>query len=735
MLPDIFRFSLKQDINTWYYWNNGLQTTTSPTIAAGYLRRHPILWQDSESKWTRSRSNFGLIRTTAMNYTFVEDGKNIIRTVYNQGGIESKIYIVIERLSDDGSHYDVFFSGQLDLLNYDFGQLFNGSPIGVNVPVIEGGLSAALNAAENTPFEFALDTTQDARNINMDGIYVQSDAQFIVPNNTSTPIALGNILSTYFSALEGYSAGITVSKLAGTGQILRDLNNDFCYEATINQSARLVFSKIYINFFWPGTETTNARVELWIRYGQAGAGQVDLSIWSPPGGAYISPGQSTTYYIANATATISLNAPAGSNPGDRIAVYWRIKTQTGAYVGTNTNELKVLDDNGKFDIFTTQRNAPSLAASLRYVEVVGKLLDAISGTPNTLQSSILNNPNAVLKDSRPYHCRLTSAQALRQLTTTANGTPTLPKIRVTWRDIQSDLVNCFGLAIGLANNKVVIEPLSYFFNQNNKLADLGEVNLVSVQPTKDYFANSAKWGYPSKTYDAVNGLDEPNTLAVWKYPITSKTADPDNTCAVIRRDMYGIEDTRINRTGKNTTDASSDNDTFLIETEANMVSGSYPLYRPQNNYTQPANTGLLFPTTAYNLAQSPKRNVLRNGGFQHGFLNKQNSSYITYQTSDKNNSQLAIDLGSGVVVERSNILVSSLDPALFNPHIFHIEVISPLTMPSIMAGTGNGYFGFTVQGVYYKGFPMEVGVKEAAESSYQMSLLCTADTDISTLGV
>lgn len=744
-LPAPFRFSFKADPTTWYYWESGfLQTSATERYFDA-----PDKWRLSEVSWTRSLEARGLIRKLASPYNYLTESASMLRSLFYNGSIENKVYFLIERLSQYSNEYEEFFSGRINLATYSNGAVYNGRPRSVTAATIEGGIAQQLDTAANLSYDIPLEDF-DSDFMYFEGLTLRGSYRWLLTPLGSTfslgqgmlamaqpfvlqegdyPVATTN--SPTLHNMGGYSNSDWGGASGGSGDPVDYAYANFLLEAGQDMDARVYFYTP--TFYYSNT---------------SGAGQVvklKVEVIVVPSGAspYAFSQRAVIYQDANLNAgsnrTVAIDVSSSMialNAGDRVylvAYFFLVSGPGAASVDFNYAE-------GKTVIETEFKLPDTKARCYTYETLIKKLLYKITGLNDILVSNFFNNPNLKVVDCYPANLRVTSGDALRELYTNAAGVATTPAIRISWNNLVKDMRCRLGLGYSVREGLVVISPVDHFFRQDTILADVGEVKSFTDEPARDYFSSSGKWGYPTRTYDKLNGLDEPNTAAEWKYPQISLPKEDDNLCP-FRSDMYGIEYTRSNLANKLTTDSASDNDTFVIETEAltstytEIVGGlpvgiaAYAMYRPQNLYAQPAQTGLLFYETAYNLTQSPKRNLLRSGNVLRSMLYHLDNEFITFQTIDKN-SKMSIDLGSGVITESANIRVSDLPAPFMKPQLFHIEAVMRQTFVEAMRLNPDGAIRFYENGIAYKGYPIEVGVKGPDDNSYNMTLLCTADTDL-----
>jgi hypothetical protein len=123
---------------------------------------------------------------------------------------------------------------------------------------------------------------------------------------------------------------------------------------------------------------------------------------------------------------------------------------------------------------------------------------------------------------------------------------------------------------------------------------------------------------------------------------------------------------------------------------------------------------------------------MRHGNNTRSVSYGKESAEVTFQSADKN-AALVSNIGSGIITENSNVRIDTLRSAYYKPYKFKVEVKSPDNYLRAIENTPYGYFSFKYQGKKYKGYPLKSGIRPMYPILYTFELLCTADTDISTL--
>jgi hypothetical protein len=168
-------------------------------------------------------------------------------------------------------------------------------------------------------------------------------------------------------------------------------------------------------------------------------------------------------------------------------------------------------------------------------------------------------------------------------------------------------VFCLGLGFQTIAGalKVVIEPLSYFYNKDSLILDLGVVSKFKVRNNLKGYYNTVEAGFAKLDIQQTNAIDEFLTLRRFKDALTQISAKLTIT-SKYKASGYEIESQR--RQIGSTKDSKLDEANFLISV---IRDGLGYLAKRTEGYTTVSN--LFDADTVYNLDFSPAR-IVRNWG-------------------------------------------------------------------------------------------------------------------------
>ena len=372
------------------------------------------------------------------------------------------------------------------------------------------------------------------------------------------------------------------------------------------------------------------------------------------------------------------------------------------------------------------------------------------GKSDLLQTDIDPGENGYY-DLNPAATRFVSGDALRGLFQNNDGNYDPPKIRTTFADFAQDafVSACAGIGVekdGSGNDIVRLEHLRHFFDADTLICDLGSsISNFSMSPYTQDMGNNIKFGYADQSYDDVNGKFEFNTEYGYRSPLLPVLKDVDYK-SPYRADMYGASFTSVNLSGKTTTDAGSDNDTFKIacnispSTEGG-VTGYFPA--PPNPGTDVTiNSGIPDSLKEYvfNLPLAVCRQIARMMPFlKSTYTVKDPNIYL--QSCKKNKNVASVFDGSAPMNDYGNKDLSTFtndyDSPLWKPKIFSFEAEPPADFAAQMTTSPYGVIGFTLVddripdgSTYMEGFVLEAGYTPGNNDKYNFKLLCSPNTTI-----
>lgn len=679
----------------WSYFidSNGLvQKQFQPKM----LNSVPSNFSEMELKWGRSNMYAGLQQTYSVAGQFVQDAAKILRHITYTKGSEGILKLRIYKTNKQfggGLKRELFFESEFDLSKFERQTDFVASML------MEGGAEKLIRAFENTDFEIDVDADPDAIPVFADGILFKNTLNFKVMgyqipanNDYFLPVVYlnrdGITDATILSSTENYQPVLTGADLtAGTNWMFK----------LVNQGT-FTF-RIYGSIKFRNTAGIPRN------FGYQFRGALGTVYFSSPSTAYAAG--STTELAFDQTITVSLIPLAVLEE----SFFFQI------IPGQDSFELIETDIKIAFDF----RYKPTIIKALPGLVLFKRLLKKILGVEPTVSSNLLNDATDIV-----FLC----GDSIRGLAGSKIKTSLTKFFQF------NHMVHCagFDLLKDAGGNTIAVLEKRIDFYKNEQIVDVGEVAKFTDKIDEDFLFNEIVIGYPVQDYGEVNGRGEFNTTNKFTTPIkrTVKTLDLQTQ---YRADMIGAEITRINLQNKTTTDSGSDNDVFVFNIE--KTTSSDPIYSPDPFYrldrsVNASATGLIHAPSAFNIKLSPTSCLLNHGWYLRSCLFFHGDDKIIFQTNDKN-ADLQYNDGTRVITEKSDIQISSLPAAVFQPFQLQITTSIPKTLVSILTPKPKGFIKFSANGYQWKGFILDVGVKPVTEEEQTWKLLCEVTNQMQNL--
>src|ERR1051325_3764317 len=546
----------------------------------------------------RNDTYYGPYRNFTIPLRFVLDAAKILRTLVYTAGMETNIYLTIEKFNLDTYKYELWYKGEIDLSK------MKDSTDYFDVNIAEGGFMKALKANEDVEQEIPIGN--DAQTVIIDGIELKQSTNSLVQGSQDIlNYVAGQLPAFTIISSEGTQVG-TDAKTTAFHWITTDANsaiigtNDPVYKAT-------VAGNLIINNDWSFKTGYDAqdnpladpatRVKVDIRVFSGGVIAQTINIYSSDKlGYYDNYGRVLQLHNVTGEYTIPLNIADEVyiivyvtplhlpdevfGGGELVHVFWTDFQDQTFTPGTVT-----------FGVYTKYPETYHLGypAGVFYK----KLGAAAFGADYNFISSILD-PVQV------------GTQYRSLFITSGNGVRRIPnsKIKSKFKDFFAAMNVIKNLGMYNLGNNVFLESKKECFT-GNIVADLGQVKDLQVSFAAQHLFNTIKIGVANKDYDDVNGKNEIHTTFNWTTPITRVVAEL-NLVSPYRWDSYGWEYTRINLDGKNTTDNEADNDVFIMDCIGEKDQTGHIIWRPFRQVFVQVN-GVLAPNSLYNISLSPGR--------------------------------------------------------------------------------------------------------------------------------
>lgn len=721
-------YLINPDTNEYYKWTRagGVRVTATKTA----LVHEPDHWKETQIRWERSRTFFGLARNFSTPYEFVEDGAHILRSIFNTQGVNGKCKLLIDQLVSTDGTYTELYSGDLD-----FSQ-FKGTKTGVQINIMEGGLVDTITNALDVQQQVLLDPG-DATRIQLDGIYLQSRFQYInvyQQANRATNATPHNIHFIPLSLVTGLTEDPFDS---GEG---RDVSHDDVgpppfatnyYHFTCYKTGQFTFSlNRDFMYFLNGTALAPIKLrvylEIWSSSDPSATMLDQQLLFEDPN--WLNPGDSRTIpLVVNYVA----NMVAGNIAVIYVDDYWDVAGTPPSDVWQITYPESTdicLTITGLFRLSATETKAYLM--SELWAKLVDKATDGeYSGTSDYLEDGSITKDDAY--GLVPSNLYITVGDAIRGIDTTHN--PSVhedPYFKTTLSDAIKSMFAVAGLTLNLdiPNGEAQLIPLAEVFDKTYEIADLGFVSGLRVSVANDIIFNILNIGYPDSQFQSVlDGKYDYNDRWQWKLPLY-KLAKTFDLISPYFSSPYYIESLRKDWFNNITVGTNTDNNIFLIQ--ANPATTPAELFRPQNDYTPVVFEGIgdYNKAVAYNPGLSPKRCLFRNGGFIHSICDLNDADIIRFQSANYNKNLISKLDVNGDIAEITNENISNFAQQLFKPYYLDFEALIPKSLMTLVNANQKGYFTIhtltqTGKEVVLRGFPMDIAYTPKNDSVYPTKLL------------
>ena len=220
------QFRLRKDSTTYYMKSGGTVTTSADPVS---INRSVVDWDKIEITWQRHKVYHGVFRAMSPDtIRFANDGADILRFIFNTlGASEAVCELEIMKLNSTDLEYYQLAVFQIDFSTYKSTKNY------VDVHLMEGGLSALLNAYDTTNYSIQIGEPQapgatpdpplTPSSILMDGVpYIESYNYETIQGGevliSDPSLAFVRILGTVFTGQEDLFFNGTDIFEAGTAQ-------------------------------------------------------------------------------------------------------------------------------------------------------------------------------------------------------------------------------------------------------------------------------------------------------------------------------------------------------------------------------------------------------------------------------------------------------------------------------------------------------------------------------------
>lgn len=655
MAKNFLYYLLEEDGRSIHVQNGVVTSSSTPKP----LPQTPDKWQEISVSWERDPSKHGIQRTFSTGIDFVRDGAHILREAFYNTNVERRIYLLIQRLTLELDTnffqwlYKYFYKGEIDL------STCNDSDYTASVNIMEAKLSRMLKAHQDTVFEIDIDNDTEMKSVRMDGIVLTEKGNFSLV--TDLPIAKTLYGDNFFLPFtfvnrDGRSFGMDFAdqQLEDTSAATwsqKQESDNWCARANEANTA-------VINLQITGTvkytcnqnDVPNGFRARFIRSQQDIGNQNDYQIF-------------TGTPVAGNKYEFDIDITIPLQPGERL--YFE-----GIYFGGGGVDIEIeFDEGADLALNFTSRYKTTYIKGLTAFTLYKRLIEKITGTDTYAQSELVQAYENII---------ITSGDAIRGLT---------GKIKTSLNKFfqSMDAVLCAGMAI--ENDKIVLEEREHFYDDSTPVS-LGNVKDCKRSYAKEVMANTFKVGYPENKIDDVNGKYEFNNAHLYTSPITQIVKEY-SILSDYKTSPYLIESLRWNLDGKTTTDNETDNDVFMLNTEADQATS---VADANVSFLEASNLMICSPSLQFVIGQTIEitGSISNNRVYKViGIVNVLLLQFVALETIpaggslvDETDVVVTITWLSGVVQKLKRVTYDSIEgiPTESIDSIFNIELFTPKRM-------------------------------------------------------
>lgn len=561
-----------------YRWT--LTDLNSPYMGSEVLTADPIGWDDGTYTIKRSEIYKGAFHeyTTSLKFHCDGGGKEFVDTVYQTFDIDGRIDVLVEYDCDGSGVYDILFNGIINLASYKtdgeyttvnieksdlLTKLFNRDEISVDLETTTsiGGSSITAPTAtilnmhsQNIFFKSAaegelypLTTTVIANVVNS-----QTSKGFITSQLTNT-ITEADYFTGWNEFTDFSHPGYSTSNTS-LPPIFESSSLDVEYPATYTYNAN--FSGI----FWDRVTVANTRInsahELTLAWGDTLANAIanNSFITLYTSGGYTANGtdDSVVFDTTPLTGTINLNF------GDSVWLYWfeNEVVTTGPY--TSTLQYDYIYDIAKISLEINSLAMETTAKTILVHEAFNQVVDAIADSNNNFYSEFYGRTNSEKISYADDGCGSKIA-----ITNGLNIRKIAKPIHASFKELYENFDCLHNIGMGIVDNVVRVEPISYWYDGTTKIISLPNVNKYEEINDNSKYINKVDIGYANWESEFRGGLDE----VCAKHEYSTEISSIKNALTKVAQYIasgYCIEFTRRKWNDEKTQDWRYDNNNFLI---------------------------------------------------------------------------------------------------------------------------------------------------------------------------
>lgn len=676
--------------------NNRVKFTLSTKNFGSIEIDEPIGWNKDDKEFTRNEDYHGIFINMSNNLSFIGNAYDFLDMIYAIDGIIAEVRLTKEERHPITDNWVQSYSGYLDFTTY---QNENNQ---IKLKFNSGGLESMFKTRETENIEISRNDTLNGTllppietvNLNLLGrniflesvwdvvpmnyeeeIFVWSEAGNTRTTTTTFPLELvkkshEQASSTFLSSAGTFENGVS------TMMLLNNLDRKRIF--------KLKISDLKLSAYTTKNQTNWAEGVISIIRTNNGTNYNIIertSLWIAKGDNVQPPIFGNNYGTITINEELIFELNQNESLGIEIMVRADLKNGRGSRRYANMI-FKMLE--GKITIQEDSYFDPTLVKALKPFDLMNRLLTIYTNRENVLKSEVLSIGK--WKDLLISHGFWIRGFSKEVDDTLPEEDRKFKPLTTNARDFINSFITVANLGLGIERSgyeeKIVIENLSYFYNQNVTIKLPNPVKKLKRSVDVNKYYKSVEIGFEKGgEYEEAMGLDEFNV----KNTYTTVISNVKNTYSKIskyRADSYGSEFARRkNYDLYPNEDTSYDLDIFLFDSK-NIVNNNYTVRLWNDDFNQ-IPTGIYSPETAFNLRLSPFNSMLRHGWvLSSNFIRYPNES-VKYASSNGNS------LLKTLYSENGSIMNINLDRARFVPEIVEFDHIVDIEISNLLSGKKN----------------------------------------------
>lgn len=758
MLPKFIAFLTERDGRSRQIINGVVTSLNTPR----QLPQMPDGNQEISIGWERSIIDHGTAVNFGLPLGFVMDGRKILANDFYKFNSDRELYLLLKRLTYEFTsttykeYYKQYYKGLLDFSQAEDNQ----GEYRFEIPIMASSLQKLMKANETTKFDIPLDG--DAKNIAMDGMYLQGTFKWLVTTDT---FQNEKYPSLYQLANDSPVPGIAFFDVQKNDGSTTNANTlEYFAEAT-QDIAEVTLSGTIVN-----VEFSFADLNIELVIFNTISDTIRLTIDLAPDDPYAQ------------NSNIVINETFDLLKGDRL--FFKVGESPVSFMQIAESTLQ---------LSAKSKPLPSVVQAFTIYDLGRKLVEKITGDANNFESALLESSNILI----------TSFDGIRSITGAS--------VKTSWADYKKAVQAYFMASVQISDKVRISERTSAYVPESiSPVIELGVVKKFKCSTATDLLYTSIKVGHAEQQVDDTNGKYGFNGWHIYTGPIKSIPSKELDLTSPWKADPYEIEQTRANYEGKTTTDKSTDNDIVAIAGKPDTASNSFvtnavfqadgspffpglpfagftaavPQLRPGmvinpggvlNNgnltvatvspwffgqlvtfvepvvdevingitvqiiegqyYTLDRDipvTQLIVPDveeaikeTIYNIPLTPKRLLMVHARWLAGIFYGYAPGILKFENTNRNRELIA-----GGVIEKADVSIADLGAPMFIPKYFEFETLAPVDMSEIMEDNPTPTFGFIQNDNRYTGFFLLGGIAATTLEEQVFKLLPSPENEM-----